>query len=159
MEQKTLSKWLRIIIVGAGIFGLIVYFVIIPSYGVSMRTLYPEFSDRFWPWLIFIWLTAVPCYAALVFGWKIALNIRKDRSFSKENAQYLKWISVLAAIDSAYFFVGNIVLLFSNMSHPGITLFSLLIVFVGVAISVASAVVSHLVQKAAALQEQSDLTI
>ena len=159
MEQKTLSKWLRIIIVGAGIVGLIVYFVIIPSYGVSMRTLYPEFSDRFWPWLIFIWLTAVPCYAALVFGWKIALNIRKDRSFSKENAQYLKWISVLAAIDSAYFFVGNIVLLFSNMSHPGITLFSLLIVFVGVAISVASAVVSHLVQKAAALQEQSDLTI
>ena len=159
MEQKTLSKWLRIIIVGAGIVGLIVYFVIIPSYGVSMRTLYPEFSDRFWPWLIFIWLTAVPCYAALVFGWKIALNIRKDRSFSKENAQYLKWISVLAAIDSAYFFVGNIVLLFSNMSHPGITLFSLLIVSVGVAISVASAVVSHLVQKAAALQEQSDLTI
>ena len=159
MEQKTLSKWLRIIIVGAGIVGLIVYFVIIPSYGVSMRTLYPEFSDRFWPWLIFIWLTAVPCYAALVFGWNIALNIRKDRSFSKENAQYLKWISVLAAIDSAYFFVGNIVLLFSNMSHPGITLFSLLIVFVGVAISVASAVVSHLVQKAAALQEQSDLTI
>ena len=159
MEQKTLSKWLRIIIIGAGIVGLIVYFAIIPAYATETRTLYPEFSDRFWPWLVFIWITAAPCYAALVFGWKIALNIGKDRSFSKENARYLKIIAVLAAVDSIYFFIGNVVLLFANMSHPGVTLFSLLIVFVGAAISVASAVVSHLVQKAAVLQEQSDLTI
>ena len=159
MEQKTLSKWLRIIIIGAGIVGLIVYFAIIPAYATETRTLYPEFSDRYWPWLVFIWITAAPCYAALVFGWKIALNIGKDRSFSKENARYLKIIAVLAAVDSIYFFIGNVVLLFANMSHPGVTLFSLLIVFVGAAISVASAVVSHLVQKAAVLQEQSDLTI
>jgi hypothetical protein len=45
------------------------------------------------------------------------------------------------------------------MSHPGVTLLSLLIVFAGIAIAVAAAALSHLVHKAAALQEQSDLTI
>ena len=39
------------------------------------------------------------------------------------------------------------------------TLMCLIVVFVGVAISVAAAALSHLVMKAAMLQEQSDLTI
>ena len=45
------------------------------------------------------------------------------------------------------------------MSHPGVLLLSLLIVFAGIAVTVASAALSHLVYKAASLQEQSDLTI
>ena len=45
------------------------------------------------------------------------------------------------------------------MSHPGVTLLSLLVVFVGIAAAVAAAALSRLVKKAAALQEQSDLTI
>ena len=159
MEQKTLAKWLKIILIGLGICGLAVYFAVIPSYGISLRTEYPEFSNRFWPWLIFLWLTAVPCYSALVLGWKIASGIGTDRSFTERNAGYLKWISWLAAGDTAFFFLGNLALLFANMSHPGIVLLSLLIVFVGTAAAVAAAALSRLVKKAAALQEQSDLTI
>ena len=159
MEQKTLAKWLKIILIGLGICGLAVYFAVIPSYGISLRAEYPEFSNRFWPWLIFLWLTAVPCYSALVLGWKIASGIGNDRSFTERNAGYLKWISWLAAGDTAFFFLGNLALLFANMSHPGIVLLSLLIVFVGTAAAVAAAALSRLVKKAAALQEQSDLTI
>ena len=159
MEQKSLAIWLKIILVGVGICGLVVYFVVFPSYGESLVSDYPEFSNRFWPWLIFLWISGIPCYAVLVFGWKIAANIARDQSFSNANAKYLKWIAWLAAGDGVFFFVGNMVLLFTNMSHPGIALFSLLVVFAGVAVAVASAVLSHLVQKAAVLQEQSDLTI
>lgn len=159
MEQKDLSKWLKFILVGVGICGTIVYFVIIPSYGASLVSLYPEFSNRYWPWLIFLWATAVPCYSALALGWKIASDIGADHSFTKKNASRLKWVSWLAAFDAAFFFIGNIVLLFANMSHPGIVLLSLLIVFAGVSIAVAAAVLSHLVNKAAMLQEESDLTI
>lgn len=159
MEQKTLSKWLKIILAGVGVCGVTVFFVIIPSYGKSLAALYPEFSNRFWPWLGFLWACAVPCYAALVFGWKIATNIGRDRSFSDANAKYLKWISWLAAGDGVFFFTGNVVLLFANMSHPGVALMSLMIVFAAVAAAVAAAALSHLVKKAAALQEQSDLTI
>ena len=159
MEQKALSKWLKIIIIGVGICGLVGYFLVIPSFGQSLARQYPEFSGRYLPWLIFIWLTAIPCYIALFFGWKIAANIGRDRSFSVENANLLKWISWLAAGDSIYFFAGNVALLLLGMRHPGVVLASLLVVFAGVAITVAAAALSHLVRKAAALQEESDLTI
>lgn len=159
MEQKGLAIWLKIILVGVGICGLVVYFVVFPSYGESLVNDYPEFANRFWPWLIFLWISGIPCYAVLLFGWKIATNIGRDQSFSNANAKYLKWIAWLAAGDGIFFFVGNIIFLFTNMSHPGVALFSLLVVFAGVAVAVASAVLSHLVQKAAVLQEQSDFTI
>ena len=159
MEQKTLARWLKLVIVIVGLIGLAVYFVIIPSYGVSLRSQYPEFSGRFWPWLIFLWLTGVPCYTALVLGWRIAGNIGRDASFSMMNARLLKWIAYLAAGDSVFFFLGNLALLFLNMSHPGVVLGSLLVVLAGAAVAVAAAALSHLVRKAAALQEDRDLTI
>lgn len=159
MEQKHLSKWLKLILLGVGICGLMIYAFIIPMYGLNLRTLYPEFSNRFWPWLIFIWVSGIPCFLVLHLTWKISTNIGKDLSFTEQNASLLKSISILSAADAVFFFVGNIVLLFLNMSHPGVVIASFIVVFVGVAVAVASAVLSYLVKKAAALQEQSDWTI
>lgn len=159
MKQDTLSKWLKLIIAGVGVCGLVVYGAVIPMLGDGMVDRYPEFQNCQLPWLILIWATAIPCYIALFLAWKIAANIGADRSFSVENGKLLKWISVLAAGDAAFFFAGNLIYLLLNMNHPGIVLCSLLIVFLGVAISVASAGLSHLVMKAAELQDQSDLTI
>lgn len=159
MKQNTLSKWLQLIIAGVGICGVIIYGAVVPMAARAAVDQFPEFSGCQWPWLILIWVTAVPCYIALVLAWKIAGNIGADRSFSIANAKLLKWISVLAAADSAIFFVGNLIYWLLNMNHPSILLFSFLIEFLGVAISVTSAALSHLVRKAADLQDQSDLTI
>ena len=159
MEQKNLSKWLKLILVGVALCGLVVYALIVPMYGLSLRAQYPEFSNRFWPWLCFIWLSGIPCFIALCCAWEIVTNIGRDQSFTEQNASLLKSISFLAAFDAGFFFVGNIVLLFLNMSHPGVVIASFLVEFVGIAVAVAAAALSHLVKKAAVLQEQSDLTI
>jgi len=159
MNQHKLSVWLKGIIIGIGLCGLIVYFAVLPSVADSFHISYPEFAGWHWPWLFFLWITAIPCFIALLMGWKIAENIGRDRSFSEENARLLQRIAWLAAGDTAYFFVGNIVLLFMSMNHPGVLLLSLLVCFVGVAVTVAAACLSHLAYKAADLQEQSDLTI
>ena len=159
MEQKHLSNWLKLILIGVAICGLVVYAFVVPMYGLSLRSLYPEFANRFWPWVIFIWVSGIPCFTVIVYAWKIANNIGNDQSFTNQNAALLKNISVLSALDAAFFFVGNVVLLFLSMSHPGVVIASLVIVFVGVAVAVASAALSHLVKKAAVLQEQSDWTI
>lgn len=159
MEQKHLSKWLKLILVGVAICGLVVYALVVPMYGLSLRSLYPEFSNRFWPWLLFIWASGIPCFIVLCYAWKIATNIGNDKSFTEQNASLLKSISFLSALDAGFFFAGNVVLLLLNMSHPGVVIASLVIVFVGVAVAVASAALSHLVKKAAVLQEQSDWTI
>ena len=159
MEQKTLSKWLKLILLGMGICGLAVYLVVVPSFGDSLRSQYPEFAGRYWPWLIFIWVSGIPCYAVLVLGWRIAANIGRDASFSLENARFLRSIAVLAALDAAYVFLGNLAMLFLDMSHPGVVLLSLRVVFAGAAVAVAAGALSHLVRKAALLQEENDLTI
>ncbi len=159
MEQKSLSRWLKLILLGMGICGLAVYLAVVPSFGDSLRSQYPEFADRYWPWLIFIWGSGIPCYAVLVLGWRIAANIGRDASFSLKNARFLRSIAVLAAVDAAYVFMGNLAMLFLDMSHPGVVLLSLLVVFAGAAVAVAAGALSHLVRKAALLQEENDLTI
>lgn len=159
MEQKTLSRWLKGILVGIGLCGLIVYPVVVPALADYMLAGHPKFAAAVLPWKIFIWCSGIPCFAVLFFAWGIASNIGADRSFTEENAKSLKWISGLAAGDALLFFLGNILLLFLGMSHPGVVLASAVVEFIGVAVAVASVVLSHLVKKAAELQEQSDLTI
>ena len=159
MRQQSLSRWLKAAIIGIVLCLAVVYLLIIPDFGKSIAAQNPEFAHCYWPWLIFLWCTALPCIAALIFGWTVAGRIGRDRSFCMENARALRMIAVLAATDAAFFFAGNVVLLFLNMSHPGVVLASMLVVFVGVAVAIAAAALSHLVRKATVLQEQSDLTI
>ena len=159
MNQKKLSLWLKAVIIAVGICGLIVYFGILPTIVSDLTNTYPEFSSWHWPWMIFLWCTAIPCYIVLVLGWKLANNIGADRSFSTENAELLQSVAWLIAGDILFFFLGNAVFFFLSMNHPGILLVALLICVIGIAISVAAACLSHLVRKAADLQEQSDFTV
>ena len=160
MNQKSLSRWLKAVILGIGICGLGFYSAVLPVMGLNIGAYEQgEFDHCFWPWLVFLWASAVPCYMVLTQCWKIARNIGRDCSFSIANAMAFRCIAYLAAGDSVFFSLGNIVLLFLNCSHPGILLGSMLVVFAGVAVSVAAAGLSHLVRKAASLQDESDLTI
>lgn len=159
MNQVFLSKWMKAVVIAVGLCGLVIYGWVVPCFGQMIVQNNPEFTYCYTPWLVFLCVTGVPCYAVLVLIWKIATNIGADRSFTAANAKFLKHISMLAGIDAGFFFVTNIVYLFLNLNHPGIVIMSLVVVFVGIAISVAAAVLSHLVMKAAALQEQSDFTI
>lgn len=159
MGQKGLANWLKVIIIGTGICGLIGYGFLIPFFGKEIVDGAPELSHYYLPWLIFSYISAIPCFAVLVYGFLIANNIGNDKSFSIKNAIYLKNVSVLAIIDSAFVFVMNILYLLFNISHPGVAIMMLFVVFAGIAFSVLAAALSHLVKKAADLQEQSDYTI
>lgn len=159
MNQKTLSVVLKIVTVCAAVCIGIIFFMAVPCYGKAVAIKYPEFAYCYAPWLVFLLIFSLPCFAALFFGWKIAENIGLDNSFSYENAKHLGKISVLAGADTAFFFAGNIVLFCLNMSYPGILLLSLFADFAGGAVCIICAALSHLVQKAAAMKAENDLTI
>ena len=159
MKHKKLSTRLKLILIGMGLCGILIYLWIIPTLGQSIAASVPECAGAYMPWLIFLEVTAVPCYIALFFDWKIFDNIGRDNAFCIENGRYMKWISNLAFGDGMYFLLGNIVLLLFSINHPGVVVVSLLLVFVAIGISVAAGALSHLIMDAADLQEQSDFTI
>ncbi len=159
MTQKSLSLWMKIIVIMLGICGVVLYGFTAPYIGLDFAKSYPEFAFCFTPWLVFLLLTAIPCYSVLVLAWKIATSISKDKAFTDKNSSRLKNVSILSLATSVYMFAGNVIFLALNMNHFSIFLAICLLVFVGVAISVASAVLSYLVKKAAKLQQDSDLTI
>lgn len=159
MEQSSLSKWLKSIAIGIGTIGLIIYFCIIPLWGKELVRANHELARCYFPWLIFIWITGIPCFLVLIEFWKICCEIGRDNSFSKQNINSLKRISQLLIIDSIILFVGNVILFFAHMNHLGVALIMLFIMFAGIAVAIGSASLSHLVLKAYKMKEENDLTI
>ena len=158
MNQKSLSNWLKMMIIGVGICGILICVLVLPMLTAQLE---PLLNEK-WvcqAWLILLWLTSIPCFVALIFSWRIISNIGNDKSFTKENAKLLKKISGLASMDVAFLFIWNLVLFFLNANHPSTLLACLFIDFIGVVIAVIFATLSHLVLKAADLQEQSDYTV
>ena len=158
MSQKSLASLLKGIIICLGLIGIIVYFLILPAFGSRLAE-NQDLESFYWPWQIFLWGTGIPCYGALFEFWGVCGEIQRDHSFCEENAIRMRTIAFLILGDVAYFFLGNIVLLLCNMNHPATFLLSLAIAIVGIAIGVAAAVLSHLIQKAAAMKEENELTI
>ena len=151
MEQHRLIKWLKFLVIFAAGCGMVMDLGVLPGVGSWMVDLAPEFGGYFWPWLIFLWILSVPCYMALWMAWKIFTDI--------ENAKRMGNVSFLAAADAVLLIVGNVVYLILHMNHPGVLLASFLIALVGTAIAIAAAMLSHLIRKAARLQDESDWTI
>lgn len=156
MNRLNFANRLKVILIGAAVCGLILYAFLLPYLGGQI---FPNDALAFWGYLCFLWISGIPCYAVLVLAWRIVRNIGQDRSFTEENAVLLRRISTLAAVDAGYIFVGNPVLILLGVGHVTFVLLSVIIVFAGIAVSVAAAALSHLVLRAAELQEQSDLTI
>lgn len=159
MEQHTLVRWLKLLVIFGFAFGIAVCVLFLPLGGKEFVKNYPELSSYYIPWLFFLWILAAPCFAALGLAWKIFGNIEKERSFCMENAEALQKFSYLAAADSVILLVGNVLLLFLNRSHPAVFLASVLVIIVGIGIAAAAAVLSHLVRQAAGIQEENELTI
>ena len=159
MQHLELSRWLKITVIVISMFGLAFCFWIIPAFGSSLAKAYPEFAHLFWPCLIGIWIASSCVFVVLFCVWKICSEIGNDRSFSEKNARYLRVISKLALFDSVFCLAGPIILFLLNAMPCLVFLVILLIVVVGFSVSVAAAIISRLVLKAAVLKEDQDLTI
>ena len=157
MDQKKLAIWLKAIVVGCALCGLLLFGFILPRYLAYAAEEVPDLPHT--AWNVFMWVLAVPCYAVLIFIWQMANEIGKDNSFSLENANHLRMIALLAGLDAGMLLVGNVIFMAMKHSIPTLALVSAFMCFVGLAISVGAACLSHLVRKAALLQEDSDLTI
>ena len=145
MKQKELANILKVMIIGVAICGGCVYGLVIPPLGIGM--------------MMATLLTLVPCYVALIYSWKIMSHIANDASFTMENAKLLGKISSLARIDSVFLLAWSVLFFTLKIMDLHILVISLLIVFLGIVVAAIFAALSHLVLRAADLQDQYDLTI
>ena len=145
MKQKKLANLLKLMIIGVGVCGLFVYAMVIPPLGKAM--------------LFAVMLTASPFYVALVHSWKIMSNIANDDSFTVENANLLGKIASLARIDSVFLLAWSVLFFTMKLINLQILVVALFIVFIGIVVAAIFAALSHLVLRAADLQDQYDLTI
>lgn len=159
MNRKTLAGWLRAIILGVGGCGLLIYLVFLPDLGHHLAEAVPEYASCLWPWLIFLWFTAIPCYVVLVLGWKITGSIRADRFFTPDNGRRFRLACRLALGDSGFLTAGCILYWLLGMAHPSMVIICIGISLVGCAAAVVAEAMAQLTDQAAALQEQSDWTI
>jgi hypothetical protein len=150
---------MRISVIATAICGLFLFIYVIPSWGGSIINANPEFSGWFRPWLIFAWLVALPCFAILVFVWKVSGSVTQETVFTVLTAKWVKMGAVLLLYAAAFLFIGNVVLLLLDMNHPGILLLSIIADIFAVALALLAAVLSRYLTKAAVLQEESEGTL
>jgi Protein of unknown function (DUF3036). len=159
MKQKELSNWLRAIVIIIGLTVLFLSVVFVPNIGRAFVEEIPEMKNMFWPCLLYVWVTVIPVLIALVLGWFIFSEIGADNSFCAANARRLKYICYLAVFDTLLYIASAFILAALNYLHPGVLVIIMCVVFMGVAMSVAAAALSHLTKKAADLKSENELTI
>lgn len=159
MKRDVISKLLKGMILGMGICGTAIYLLIFPTVSKELISRYPEFSNYYLPWTIFIWLTAIPCYIVLGLMWKFSTSVRQGNIFIFINGKRMKKMFFWTVLDTTFFLLGNIVLFLLNKSHPSIFILSLGVIFIGYSVAVVSIAFGEFLNGAAALQEENALTI
>lgn len=157
MEKTSLS--LKITVITTGLLGAVFYLWALPSVGKFIAELSPEFAGAYYPWLVLFWITAIPCYAALVLLWKVIKSIDTDELFRKVNAYRFRMVARLAFADVIVFMAANVLFLLLNFNHPSILIASAFVCVVGVAFGICMKAMAGFFDKAADLQEENDLTI
>lgn len=150
------AKFLKAMTVIAAVLGAGVYFAGVPYAGRMILDYAPEFSNRYLPWLLLIWLTAVPVAAVFVMCFKLAVAIENGEAFSYESESCLKGVALMAAADSAIFFIGNVIYFLLGINHPSVFIASLSICFVGVCIYVVCSTLSQLVGEAVRIRTENE---
>ena len=165
MQQKTLVSWLKAIIILFSILLAALLFAILPTAGLRAAANMPEATFLFWPCLIFVWIFGTPIFLMLMEAWKVCGRISSGQPFCADNARSFVTLCQYALIACGILVVGNVALLLVSIVtglavYPiGVPIFSVLLIFVGLAVAVAAATLSHLIYKASDINEENLLTI
>lgn len=159
MKAKHFSFIMKFIIIALAVFGAVFYALVPNLVGVMAELLHFTSHSVFYPWTIVILLTAIPCYAVLVLAWLMANTVKKETQFSHKNADRLKKMAICALADGVFFLLANLWLWIEGLNISAVVVFSVLVLLVAIAFAAAATVLAGMVEKAAVLQEESDLTI
>jgi hypothetical protein len=159
MKQDAFSKYLKGLVIAMAVLGMLLCVFFVPGFGKDIVKVNPALTYLYYPSLGFVYFTAIPVYIVLWNAWRIFCNIGKNNSFCFENSTRLKNIAYLASADTLLYVAAAIALLSMDALGWNALIFIVIIVFIGFAMAIVCSSLSHLVDKAATLKEENDLTI
>ncbi len=159
MNQKRIANVLKICSVAAAMVGLLFFLWYIPLIINQIADDIPEAAWLRWPGTIGMWVIGLLCYLALWKFWQICTNIGADNSFCAANARSMKHIGLLAFLAAALILGGCIFLCCIDYFGAPIALPAFLAISAALGVGILSIALSGLIQNAARLKEENDLTI
>lgn len=159
LEKKDTGKWLKVIIMMAGLISLVLAGVLAPLLGKELLMTNPELKSLFWPSLIFIWITAIPLFISLYLFYLISGEIIKDNPFCLKNVTRLTVVSRLALFEAGLYLFALVVLIIIGVFHISLLLIIIIVMFIALAMAVITAILAHLVDKARRIEIENELTI
>ncbi|MBQ9227978.1 MAG: DUF2975 domain-containing protein [Eubacterium sp.] len=156
MTKQTVTILIRVMLILLAVTGLVCLLMM----HRIVEYLLPGFSVRTHSyWLYAIYACAFPCFMALLPAWRIAGNIRRNRSFTLSTAKSMRAIGWLMVCDTVLVLITNTVLYAIGRSFFAFFIAVFLIVACFFAAAVCAFSCSYLLRNATSLQEQSDFTI
>ena len=161
MKKTTMTRLLHAVLIVAAALAGLMFFWWLPTLGSQMALAEPEYAWAYWPCLIWAWIFALPIFAAIYPAWLVFSSISApEGACTRLNARCLRAIAILAFADAVIFPAGMVILAFMGAGQPGLTvLVTPAVMFVCAAVGIAALVLSHLVDDAAEMKEDQDLTV
>ena len=164
MKQHNVARWLQAACIGTAALGIVIFIVKAPVFAHISASEFPRFSGLRIPALLWLWGIGILCYLSLWRFWGVCTRIGEDRSFSPENAAAMRsiacylWVAAGMAAALTLLLYGLKLWAGANLARGNLWLLVLLTCFFA-GVALLSQALSLLLNKAAALQEDQDLTI
>lgn len=159
MRQSKIAKVLKIFTVCVAAVAAMFFFFYMPFLIWEMSVMEPEAAWLRWPGTVGIWVIALLCYLALGEFWRICSRIGRDESFCRENASSMLHIGYLAFAVALLVLGGAVFLIIIKYLNAAWIFVVFFVLCVAVGIGVLCVALAKLIENAASLKEENDLTI
>ncbi len=161
MNKQVISSLLKLVALFIGSVFLFAGLYIVPAHFRFLQRFAPEIGPLFLPILAYINLSFVPVYLCLGLAWQVFSTIAQDNSFCEKNAKRLQLACRLALVDVAMLaaFFLFVLLRLPFLADMVFFISSLCIAFVGLSASIVCFALSKLIEQAAELKQEVDLTV
>ena len=158
MERNKIARVLYIYSILASILEGLFLLVFMPQ-EIGMIAKNEEFALLKWPGIIGMYIIAIVCFYAVYRFLSVIKNIEHNNSFCHDNVEHMKVIGHCAFTVGILIILGDLFVFVLGLLHPGLLLFSLIIIFIAGAFCVVSYSLSSLIKQAVYIKEENDLTI
>lgn len=158
--KKAAVLFLRIalITIGLGVLGLLV--LIFPAWA-DAKIAFPDQAYAVYVVLGALYLASIPYFIGIVKAWQLLKLINTGKAFSADSAKVVKAISICAASISAIYIVSMpfFYIWGDYTDAPGLIVIGMVLVGVPLIISVFAALLKLLINEAAELKTENELTV